>query len=213
MKYQVPASELARSESSALASKTGDVDYVIKAMPGQATPPTNGVPTRERVRRASGVVLGLVLSYLLAGIIWAWLRPTYTVIPVGADEYQLGNETNVEFHGYLWFLLLSVVVALISSAWLISHREHWVDIPMYFWFSAWVLVGLFIMQASSNLLVDYFYPLDATLEIRYAPDITLGALGYVLAPCVAALTLWIGMLYSVGQDEDFADRVEPAPAP
>ncbi|MDO4928369.1 MAG: hypothetical protein Q3976_04825 [Corynebacterium sp.] len=227
MRKQVPAAELAYSEASTAVSTDGDASslqgpaHKVKSEPMNETmtrpssEAVNGevmasapyVSKREHIRRASGVVLGLALSYLVAGIIWAWLRPTYSVIPVGEDEYQLGNEANVEFHGYLWFLLLSTVVALIGSAWLISHRERWVNVPMYFWFSAWVLFGLFIMQASSNLLVDYLYPLDGSAEIRYAPDISLGALGYVLAPCMAAVTLWIGMLHKVGEDDEF---VEPA---
>ena len=166
---------------------------------------------RADLRSAGGVVLGLALAGLPAGLLWWWLAPRADFRITGEGPQAIGNPSpELLVADDVVFVLVLAGVGLLAgaAAWFLRRRRG-VAIVVALAVGA-TATGVVAWQLGELLGPGPTQAEIADVGARVTTSLTLGAPpALAVAPFMALLVYLLAVLYARGDD---LGREEPAPA-
>lgn len=176
--------------------------------PARVEPPRRPRIPREIGEGAGLLAAGLVMA-LAGGVVWALVRPTYTVrLQDGAavvDQAASGN--NVEFAALGWFAVITAVIGAVLAA--IALRQERVGssrggLAQLWWLVLAAAASALTAYACGDIVVHMLHPIPghgATGEsepFSLAPTVAPGVV-LLVAPFVASALYWVNRVMRVGE--------------
>lgn len=174
-------------------------------MTGATATKPNPRGNRRRPSRMIGATAGflaLCLSvYAVFGAIWGFLRPGYEAVVSTDGELQLTPAFNVEFTGFISFVIATGLLGAILSLVMFVNSPHSRGVLMLLWVIVCAVIGAVVFWAAGEVVTGLLHPipdfdtLDAGTALTLVPGISIG-IGLAAAPFMAALAYWCAVLVS-----------------
>ncbi len=168
---------------------------------------------REQIHWYSGVLLLALGCFAVVGMLWGLLRPKYQATIVDAEgALELNNAINVEFAGFMWFVIATGVTALwytdrvLAPGSLLLKRLRLVPpaplgvLPLvWLGLCTWLGSVLFVQVGEFTTMVVFDIPTQESNFspgdiISYVPRLDAGRTGHAVAPFASVLYYWTAVL-------------------
>ncbi|AKE41524.1 hypothetical protein UL82_06795 [Corynebacterium kutscheri] len=142
----------------------------------------------------ASVVVFAVLSFLIMGAVWGFLRPSYSATVIEGSQIAVGNEENVEFIAFFLYVVMTALIAGCCGIGAFLKLEKLRGLGMLFWVTLWSFLGGQIFLDTGELVAGLVHTVGENLMIgevvRYVPRLQLGIAAQAVAPFWAVLLYW-----------------------
>lgn len=168
---------------------------------------------REHIHWYTGVLLLILGVYACGGLLWAVIRPKYQATITDAEgALELGAAINVEFAGFMWFVILTTALALILTdailanrlwlrGWLGATTPELIGVAPFLWAGVCMWFGALVFVALGEVATVVIFNIPTQESdflpgevITYVPRLDAGPTGYLMAPFVSFLYYWTAIL-------------------